>query len=150
MLYLMSKGVNRETAFRIMEAVRKGLARHHYREEWPRELLDKGVPGWYMKLFKEIRYLFPKAHSAIRTLMSWRLLYYKLYYPQAFYKGWLKYEAQVIDEDFACRGYDFAKKEFERLTTKDSKQFEDYQLAKLDEVLVVMEMHARGICLDEK
>ena len=150
MLYLMSKGVNRETAFRIMEAVRKGLARHHYREEWPRELLDKDVPGWYMKLFKEIRYLFPKAHSAIRTLMSWRLLYYKLYYPQAFYKGWLKYEAQVIDEDFVRRGYDFAKKEFERLTTKDSKQFEDYQLAKLDEVLVVMEMHARGICLDEK
>ncbi len=147
MLYLIDKGVDREKAFRIMEWVRKGKASYDFREEWAEELLEKGVPDWYKKLFENIMYLFPKAHSAGYTLMSWRILYYKLYYPEAFYKGWLKYYAHEINEDFAKQGYDFARNEFEALSITNHKKMGYRQQDKLDDLLVVMEMYARGVHL---
>ena len=148
MLYLMGRGVDRERAFRIMEWVRKGVGRYNFKEEWVEELLEKGIPDWYTSLFEKIKYLFPKAHAANYTLMSWRLLYYKLYYPEAFYKGWLKYGAHEIDEDFVRRGYDFAKKEFDALSIKNHKKMGYRQQYKLDDLLVVMEMCSRGVHLE--
>lgn len=145
MFYLIDKGVDRETAFMVMESVRKGKP---CKEEWVERLLEIGVPDWYISLFEKIKYLFPKAHVANYTLMSWRLLYYKLYYPEAFYKGWLKYGAHEIDEDFVRRGYDFAKKEFDALSIKNHKKMGYRQQYKLDDLLVVMEMCSRGVHLE--
>ncbi len=148
MLYLIDKGIDREKAFEIMEWVRKGKGRHGLKEEWIEELSEKGVPDWYMELLTKILYLFPKAHCAGYVLMSWRLLYYKLYYPKTFYKGWLKYGAREIDEDYIKRGYDLIREEFEILSGKNPNKMGHRQKNRLEDILVVMEMYARGVHME--
>ena len=43
-----------------------------------------GVPEWYIESAKKIRYLFPKAHSVEYMIASFKLLWYKLNYPNEF------------------------------------------------------------------
>ena len=146
MIYLISKGVSRKAAFSIMEWVRKGKAnRYGLKAEWIEEMQKAGIPDRYMNYMEDILYLFPKAHSASYTLMSLRLMYYKLYYPEAFYKGWIKYGAREVDEDYVMQGYDPIRKEYEILSKKNRNKMEYRQQDKENDLLVVMEMYARGI-----
>ncbi|MCR5649709.1 MAG: PHP domain-containing protein [Lachnospiraceae bacterium] len=145
MLYLIDKGFDRITACRIMDSVRKGKG---IKEEWVDDLRKKGVPDWYIGSCNKVRYLFPKAHAASYTLMSWRILYYKLYYPEAFYEGWLKYYAHAVDRDFVDKGYDHARETYESLAKKDCRRLGFKHKKMMNEIPVVMEMLARGIRLE--
>lgn len=69
-----------EKAFIISESVRKGKGI----KKWEEELVEK-CPYWYIDIMKQISYLFPKAHAASYVMNAIRILYYKIYYPQAFY-----------------------------------------------------------------
>lgn len=147
MHYLISKGLEREEAYQIMEYVRKGKARYGFREEWEWDMRKAGVPDWYIESCEKIMYLFPKAHCAGYALMSWRLLYYKLYYPEAFYKGWVKFNGA---ESLIKKGCEYADAQYEKLAKKWSKRLSWQQIERMermDDYLVVLEMHARGIHL---
>ncbi len=87
MLYLLAHGFERDEAFRIMEAVRKGRG---ISEEWMYEMRKRDIPDWYIESCSKIRYLFPKAHAASYTKMALMIAWYKVYYPAEFYTAWLK------------------------------------------------------------
>ena len=145
MLYLISKGIDREEAYTIMESVRKGKGIDRF-TEWREDMQKAGVPEWYIDSCNKIRYLFPKAHSAHYALSSWRILYYKLHYPEAFYSSWLEYTARVISRKDIEKGYDYAKEKYDDLLKK-SKRMGSKQKDLMEDLLVVMEMHSRGVHL---
>ena len=69
-----------EKAFDISESVRKGKGI----KKWEEELIEK-CPYWYLEIMRQISYLFPKAHASSYIMNAVRIIYYKIYYPQAFY-----------------------------------------------------------------
>lgn len=83
MLTLMKYGLDRKKAFILSEKVRKGkgLAKKQYDE-----LVDLGVPTWYLDSCNKTEYLFPKAHCAEYVRLSFILAYYKTHFRTEFEK----------------------------------------------------------------
>ena len=96
-----------------------------------------------------------KAHAAVYALRSWKILYYKLYYPKAFYTVWLECYAKHVDVGFVRAGQEHAEKEFNQILVKLSNadeninnlEYEEYfALEEMrNEISVVLEMYARGV-----
>lgn len=148
MIYLIGKGLDPTLSCKIMESVRKGRAASGNDRNWDerrREMVKHNVPDWYIECCEKVRYMFPKAHSAAYTLNAYRLLYYKLYYPEAFYSTWLEFA--VIDISFVDNGPDYARYVLEELKKKNPRKLGHKQQSMLDEIPVVLEMFARGVTI---
>ncbi len=91
MLYLISCGLPEKRAFKIMEMVRKGRGLPEGAED---EMRDAGVPEWYIGSCKKIKYLFPKAHAVAYVMMAFRIAWFKVYYPLAFYAAYFYRRSQ--------------------------------------------------------
>ena len=143
MVYLMHKGLVPKNAFKIMENVRKGKG---LTPEYEEEMREKGVPEWYIESCKKIKYMFPKAHAVAYVMMSFRIAYYKVYYPEAFYATFFTVKVEDFDADLYVRGKEavLAKwKEIDKLGNNASTK--EKNMATLLEV--VYEMYLRGIKL---
>lgn len=84
MLYLIDRNIDKNTAYQIMEYVRKGRGLN---SEHTKIMKEAGIPDWYIKACMKIKYLFPKAHAVSYTMMAVRLAYYMLYYPELYSEG---------------------------------------------------------------
>ena len=82
MTYLIHKGMDKKESFSIMESVRKGRGLQPDNEK---NMAKHGVPDWYIDSCYKIQYMFPKAHAVAYVLMSYRIAYFKVHYPLAFY-----------------------------------------------------------------
>ncbi len=91
MLYLISCGLKDKRAFKIMESVRKGKGLPEGAEE---EMIAAGVPDWYIGSCKKIKYLFPKAHAVAYCMMAFRIAWFKVYHPLAFYAAYFYRRSQ--------------------------------------------------------
>ncbi len=91
MIYLISCGMPEKRAFKIMESVRKGRGLPPGAEE---EMVAAGVPDWYIGSCKKIKYLFPKAHAVAYCMMAFRIAWFKVYYPLAFYAAYFYRRSQ--------------------------------------------------------
>ena len=91
MLYLISCGMPDKRAFKIMESVRKGKGLPAGAEE---EMIAAGVPDWYIGSCKKIKYLFPKAHAVAYCMMAFRIAWFKVYHPLAFYAAYFYRRSQ--------------------------------------------------------
>ena len=91
MIYLISCGLPEKRAFKIMESVRKGRGLPDGAEQ---EMIDAGVPGWYIDSCKKIKYLFPKAHAVAYVMMAFRIAWFKVYHPLAFYAAYFYRRSQ--------------------------------------------------------
>ena len=85
MNYLMSKGIDDNTAFKAMENVRK--KNKQLTDEQVAIMKEHGVPQWYIDSCHKIEYLFPKAHAVAYVLMAFRIAWYKVHQPLAFYSA---------------------------------------------------------------
>lgn len=99
MNYLISIGIDDETAFKIMEFVRKGRARkENWQVEWEkfvRIMQEHNVSDWYIKSCEKISYLFPKAHSVGYVINYFRIGWYKTHYPQEFEKTMKEFKEYI-------------------------------------------------------
>ncbi len=91
MLYLIACGMPEKRSFKIMEAVRKGRGLPEGAEQ---EMIDAGVPDWYIGSCKKIKYLFPKAHAVAYVMMAFRIAWFKVYHPLAFYAAYFYRRSQ--------------------------------------------------------
>ncbi len=81
---LMDHGLDKKCSYQIMESVRKG---HGLKGDQKRLMMNAGIPDWYIRVCEKIKYLFPKAHAVSATMLSVRLAYYMLYYPEVYQEG---------------------------------------------------------------
>ena len=128
-------------AFKIMENVRKGKG---LTEEHINAMKENNVQQWYIDSCNKIKYMFPKAHAAAYVMMSFRIAYFKVFYPQAFYATYFTTKAEDFDADLICKGKDMVVekiKEIEKLGNNVTAK-EKNLLTVLE---VVVEMFARKI-----
>lgn len=142
MIYLIQMGLESGMAFTIMESVRKGKG---LKDEWEKEMLEHGVPEWYIWSCKKIKYMFPKAHAAAYVMMAWRIAYFKVNYPLAYYTAFFSIRASAFDYKLMCQG----KEALEANMAELQKTEKDKQTATVKDTLrdmkIVQEMYARGI-----
>ena len=140
MLYLIYSGLDKKTSFKIMENVRKGRGLSEEEEKYMRSF---NIPEWYIDSCKKIKYMFPKAHAAAYVMMSFRIAYFKVYYPEAFYATYFTTKAQDFDAHLVLKGEDIVNekiKELESLSNNATAK-ERNLLTVLE---VVQEMYGRG------
>ncbi len=101
MIYLIYAGLEAKTSFTIMEAVRKGKG---LKPEWEETMRKNKVPEWYIDSCKKIKYMFPKAHAAAYVTMAFRIAWYKVYYPQAYYATYFSVRASEFDAQLISQG----------------------------------------------
>ncbi|PSR27666.1 MAG: PolC-type DNA polymerase III [Sulfobacillus thermosulfidooxidans] len=96
MLYLIARGIEPKAAFSISESVRKGKG---LKPEQEALMKEHNVPNWYIESCRKISYLFPKAHAAAYVMMGWRIAWFKVYYPLAFYATYFSVRASDFDPE---------------------------------------------------
>ncbi len=138
MLYLISKGFEPKRAFKIMESVRKGRGLPDGAED---EMKDHGVPDWYIGSCKKIAYLFPKAHAVAYVMMAFRIAWFKVHRPLAFYAAYFSIRAKAFDEKYMCRGIEVAKRKMKEINDKkNAKNRADRPSAVEEDMLVTLEV----------
>lgn len=146
MTYLIKMGVESSEAFKIMENVRKGkVAKHKVDDKWEvwkEDMRAQNVPDWYIWSCEQIQYMFPKAHAAAYVTMGWRVGYYKVYYPLAYYAAYFSIRATKFSYETMCNGLTFLRQNMQFLMNlpKMSKAEED----SLDDMRLVEEFYVRG------
>lgn len=103
MSYLISKGIESSTAFKIMEDVRKGKG---LKDDYIKVLNDNKIPDWYIDSCNKISYLFPKAHATAYVIMAWKIAWFKIHYPLYFYASYFSIRIDVFDIKTILRGQD--------------------------------------------
>lgn len=116
--YLMSLGVENKTAFTIMEAVRKGKG---LKPEWETIMRDHKVPEWYIESCKKIAYLFPRAHAVAYVMMAFRIAWFKVHKPLAFYSAYFGIRANGFDASVMTFGDEMVVKKMNELQAKDKR-----------------------------
>ncbi len=146
MIYLIKKGLDPNKAFKIMETVRKGKALKDP-EKWEgfkAVMKENNVPDWYIKSCEKIKYMFPKAHAAAYVTNAFRIAWFKVHKPAAYYTAYFTIRADEFDSDIMCYGEERVKNKMKEIdlagnsaTTKDKNMYAILEL--------VLEMYERGI-----
>ena len=140
MIYLIHMGVESSLAFTIMESVRKGKG---LREEWEKTMKEHNVPDWYIWSCKKIKYMFPKAHAAAYVMMAYRIAWFKVFRPLAYYAAFFSIRATAFSYETMCMGRDrleFYLAELRKKGDAASKKEQD----SIRDMRIVQEMYARG------
>ena len=147
MIYLIKKGLPPNDAFKIMESVRKGKVAKGKEPKWDqyKELMkEHDVPEWYIKSCEKIKYMFPKAHAAAYVTNAFRIAWFKVHEPKAYYTAYFTIRADEFDSDIMCHGKEKVLNKMKEIdlagnsaTTKDKNMYAILEL--------VLEMYERGI-----
>ena len=141
MIYLINMGLESGLAFTIMESVRKGKG---LKPEWEEEMTAHGVPDWYIWSCKKIKYMFPKAHAAAYVMMGWRVAYYKVNYPLAYYTAFFSIRASAFDYRLMCQGKEALEANLKELQKTEKNDMTATVKDTIRDMKIVQEMYARG------
>lgn len=169
--YLLNNGIERNMAFEIVEFIRCGkLSKRHdlwkrnrdkyyieLKEKWDeykKILQEHNIPEWYIKSAEKIRYISPKSYSISYTINEFKIAWYKVHYPKAFYKVYFEIKSDLNINEYYCKRQ--VQTELNRLydlkEIHDSNLELDYDKSNDDKIIdlkLILEMFNRGI-LKEK
>ena len=141
MIYLIKKGLAPNPAFKIMESVRKGKGLTPEQEEMMRA---NEVPDWYIKSCKKIKYMFPKAHAAAYVTMAFRIAWFKVHIPEAYYTAYFSIRADEFDSEYMIEGKEKVKNKMKEIELQgNSASPKDKDMYSVLEI--VLEMYERGL-----
>ena len=170
--YLIEKGIDKNTTFDIVEFIRKGNAERIMKkcdndkyailkekwEEYKKIMVEHGIPKWYIGCAERIKYMFPKAHAISHTMNAFKIAWYKVHYPEAFYKAYFNMNEENINVCKKIYNMSEASKEkyfethtciYKKIDKKDIVQTE----TNFDDVLYVLtktgEVFKTEICYDK-
>ena len=142
MIYLIACGVEEEHSFKIMESVRKGKG---LKPEDEAAMREANVPEWYIDSCKKIKYMFPKAHAVAYVMMGFRVAWFKVHYPEAYYAAYFTVRADDFDTSIMAAGEEKAREALEEI----NKRKRDGTAAPKEDNLIpilelCIEMYCRG------
>ena len=148
MIYLIQKGLPPDKAFKIMESVRKGKVAKGKEPKWKDEYIplmkEHDVPDWYIKSCEKIKYMFPKAHAAAYVTNAFRIAWFKVHIPLAYYAAYFTIRAKAFDAEVMINGKEKVKNKMKEIdmmgnnaTPKDKDMYDDLE--------IVLEMYERGL-----
>lgn len=143
MIYLIQKGLDFSHAFNIMESVRKGKG---LKPEDIEAMKANNVSEWYIESCQKISYMFPKAHAVAYVTMAFRIAWFKIYYPEAFYATFFTVRADEFDADLITAGLAKCREAIAEINSKGNgaTQKEKNLLTILE---LAVEMYCRKISL---
>lgn len=148
MTYLIYMGLEPGMAFKIMEAVRKGMVAKGKCDKWPeweQEMINHGVPDWYIWSCKKIKYMFPKAHAVAYVMMAWRIAWFKVNYPLAYYAAFFSIRSKAFNYETMCQGREFLEEKMAEIKAKPKELRSGVEEDSLRDMRLVQEMYARGL-----
>ena len=147
MIYLIKQGLPPNSAFKIMETVRKGKALKDPAKwaEYVALMKEHNVPDWYIKSCEKIKYMFPKAHAAAYVTNAFRIAWFKVHEPKAYYSAFFSIRASdEFDSEIMIFGEEKVKNKMKEIdllgnnaTQKDKGMYPVLEL--------VLEMYERGL-----
>ncbi len=147
MIYLIKQGLPPNDSFKIMEAVRKGKVAKGKEPKWKEYkalMKEHNVPDWYIKSCEKIKYMFPKAHAAAYVTNAFRIAWFKVHEPKAYYSAFFSIRASdEFDSEIMIFGEEKVKNKMKEIdllgnnaTQKDKAMYPVLEL--------VLEMYERG------
>ena len=104
------------------------------------------VPDWYIESLAKIGYLFPKAHAVAYVMMAFRIAWYKVHRPLAFYATFFSIRAKAFDAEYCCAGLEAVKQKIREIeNNKDATDVEQNLMVTLE---VCYEFYLRGFHFD--
>ena len=149
MIYLIKKGLPPDKSFKIMEAVRKGKVAKGKEPKWKDEYIplmkEHDVPDWYIKSCEKIKYMFPKAHAAAYVTNAFRIAWFKVHIPLAYYAAYYSIRAKAFDAQYMIFGKEKVKNKMKEIEMKNQKkEATKAELDMYDDLEIVLEMYERG------
>ena len=147
MVYLMHMGLPSGDAFSIMENVRKGKVAKGACDKWDgwkQMMHEHGVQEWYSGSCEKIEYMFPKAHAVAYVMMGWRVAYFKVYYPLAYYAAFFSIRATAFSYEKMCQGRERLDRELHALQAIPKNDQTAKDQGEIKDMRIVQEMYARG------
>ena len=146
MLYLIQMGMEPKRAFKFMEAVRKGAI--HKGKSWPDGIVEEmqhlGVPEWWIESCRKIQYLFPKAHAVAYVMMAFRIAWFKVHEPLAYYSAYFYRRSQKdsFDAESMLQGIEKCREKIRKIQRDPNPSAKDEDL--LTTLEAVYEFYLRG------
>lgn len=140
---LILQGLEKKDSFTIMENVRKGRG---LKDDMIQKMRENDVPEWYIESCQKIKYMFPKAHAVAYVLMSYRIAWFKVHHPAAFYASYFTIKIQDVPKELllgeketnqALHALKEKRKEEGKLSAKEDAEF--------SMLTVGLEMFERGL-----
>ncbi len=141
---MIKYGIDEELSFPFAEMIRKGKG---FTEEQKTDLCARGIPEWFIESCGKIKYLFPRAHSISYALQIWQLAWYKLHYPEQFYRAYLE-TAFISDtaKEVMLDGEDSIREELKSRKDLEEQGYGEYIERDEDNALkVALEMYMKGM-----
>ncbi|MBQ2231072.1 MAG: PolC-type DNA polymerase III [Oscillospiraceae bacterium] len=149
MLFLISKGLDPKMSFKIMEAVRKGkVKKGGFQDGWVDAMKSHGVPDWYIESLSKIAYLFPKAHAVAYVMMAFRIAWFKVHEPAAFYSAYFYRRSQKdsFDAEIMTQGDDIVLAKIKEIRENENSTAKDDDL--LTTLEACHEFYMRGFTFE--
>ena len=97
---------------------------------WVEEMRKHDVPEWYIESLAKIGYLFPKAHAVAYVMMAFRIAWFKVHEPLAFYATFFSIRAKAFDAAECCKDVDALRRRIREIeNNKDATAVEQNLMA---------------------
>ena len=89
--------------------------------------------------------MFPKAHAVAYVMMAWRVAWYKLYHPLAYYAAFFSIRATAFSYEIMCQGKEHLENVLAEYRQMDSGKMTAKDKDLIRDMRLVQEMYARGL-----